>query len=455
MITKVSPYAVYTPSITAEYARIGHASHLKQTYAFAEADLNFLDPNSGLFHYPYALYSAGQAAKTPAEAAQKNIVSERDRDQTTVIGDSGGFQIQQGTIAFRGDQTNERMLRWLESHADFAMTLDFPTGGISSGNVDPHSKRLITEGHNLQAMSASNGLSIDYNACLTQSLVNLDYFVTHRAAGATNLLNVLQGRNERESKVWYEAVKGYGLEGWAFAGAHQATFSLIMARLLDMYEDGLLQNTKWIHILGISTLEPAYLFTTILRCIRCVNPQIGISFDSSNPFSSAGNWEFYTAYRFDKFGCAIPTVAFAANATATDTRTINEFARDLTKVITIKNDGPVGSSFTPLPVSTAIGSKVTVAEICEVRNGRLRVTTEGVWVLMNHNVEVFTKAFAALNHSFDNNPLHDDMPVRVRGAKIAIEKIFEAAFKAKGMVQARAMLEEFTPILDVFAEVRG
>ncbi|MBP2534866.1 hypothetical protein [Agrobacterium tumefaciens] len=454
MLSTKSPHAVYTPSITAEFAKIGHSQHLKRTYAFHERDLNFLDPNSSLFHYPYALYSAGQAAKNDSAAKHTSSVSTRDKGKTTIIGDSGGFQIQQGTIEFAGDETCERMLRWLEGHADFSMSLDFPTGGISPGNVAAHVARLIAAGHPLQAQSTANGLSMDFNACLMQSLLNLNYFVQHRVPGATNFLNVLQGRTERESKVWYDAVKGYRLEGWAFAGAHQSAFSMTMARLLDMYDDGLLQNARWIHFLGISTLEPAYLFTTILRCLRRFNSDIGVSFDTSSPFLSAANFNMYASFRFDKYGCALTPLPFAEHASADDNRTLTEMGRDLAREVKIKRTGMPELYFTPLPVATAIGSKVTVAEICEIRDGKLRVTTDGVWILMNHNVEVFKRAFEALNRSFDENPLDDDMPVHVRAAKVAIEKIFEERV-LRGAAAARDLLRECTALLEVFAEARN
>lgn len=454
MLSTKSDYAVYTPSISPEFAKLGHSTRLAGAYGFAERDLNFLDPASSLFHYPYALYSAGQAAKNDSTAGQDSSVSKRDRSRTTIIGDSGGFQIQEGTIKFEGDKTTARMLQWLERHADFAMTLDFPTGGIGSGNVAPHAKRLIAEGHNLSAMVGSNRLSTDYNACLQQSLINLDYFSTHRKPGATNLLNVIQGRNERESKVWYEAVKSYGLEGWAFAGMHQSSFSLVMARLLDMYDDGLLQNVRWIHFLGISTLEPAYLFTTILRCLRRINPDIGISFDTSSPYKTAAYFNLVTSFRFDKFGAGLPTTSLAKHGRPNDSRMLNEFARDLGKAVTIERPWMPTTNFTPLPVETAVGSRVKVGDVIAIADGEARVTTDGVYILMNHNVEVYVRAFEALNRSFDEGRLDGDMRVEVRAAKTAIEKIFEERV-LRGPIAARDLLRECTALLDVFAEARN
>lgn len=453
MLSRKSEHAIYLPAISANYAKLGHSVHLKGSFSFSEKDLNFLDPSSGLFHYPYALYSAGQAAKTDGAAKMNSIVSHRNRDLTTVIGDSGGFQIQEGTIKFAGDATCKRMLRWMEHHADYSMTLDFPTGGISSGNVAQHTARLNSSGE-ITAMSAANGLSLDYNACLKQSLLNLDYFVANRVPGKTNFLNVIQGRTERESKVWYEGVKSYPLEGIAFAGAHQSAFSLTVARLLDMYDDGILQSAKWIHFLGISTLEPAYLFNTLLRCIRSYNSSIGISFDTSSPFISAANFNMYTTFRYDKYGCGLATISFPEHVGPGDSRTLNELARGSLRDIVVKRGAAPEIKFPLLPVETAIGSKVYASKICEIQDGRLRVTTDGVWVLMNHNVEVFKKTFESLNKSFDQNPLHDNMGVHVRGAKVAIELIFKE-LDSKGSAAARTLLKESAFMLDIFAEMRN
>ena len=73
---------------------------------------------------------------------------------------------------------------------------------------------------------------------------------------------------------------------------------------------------------------------------------------------------------------------------------------------------------------------------------------------MNHNVEVFKKAFEALNRSFDENPLHDDVPVYVRAAKVAIEKIFEERV-LRGPGAARDLLRECAGVLDAIAEMRN
>ena len=424
-----SKYAIYTPAISQEFAKLGYSSHLKRQFSFLETDLNFLDPKSRLFHYPYALYSAGQAAKTANSALEDNIVKLRDRNSTTVIGDSGGFQIQGNRIKFTGDATCERMLRWLETHSDYSMSLDFPTGGITPGNVAMHAERLIAEGHNLHAMCAANGLSLDFNACLKQSLLNLDYFVQNRKPGATKLLNVLQGRNEAESKAWYEAVKGFGLEGWAFAGAHQNSFSLLLNRLHDMLNDGLLQTAKWIHILGISTPSIAYLFNALQRCVTQINPDLQITFDTAGPFISAAKFQAVMTYRLDNRGWTFSTASMPKEGNPSDTRTLNELALEIAQRRPKAKRGSRAiqdeQTLYAIPASTTIGARVKVNEICVGSNGSSDLDNDSIMILMNHNAEAYVRVFHQVNRIFDNPEEYaTDIPVTLKGLRCAIEDIW-------------------------------
>lgn len=448
MLNDPSKYAIYTPAISQEFAKLGFSQHLKRTFSFLESDLNFLDPASGLFHYPYALYSAGQAAKTANSALEDNIVKLRNRKATTVIGDSGGFQIQGNRIKFTGGPTCERMLRWLETHSDYSMSLDFPTGGITPGNVAMHAERLIAEGHNLHAMCSANGLSLDFNACLKQSLLNLDYFVRNRNPGATELLNVLQGRNEAESKAWYEAVKGYGLEGWAFAGAHQNSFSLLLNRLHDMRVDGLLQTAKWIHVLGISTPSAAYLFNALQRCITQINPQLQITFDTAGPFISAAKFQAMITHRLDKAGWVFsPPASMPKEGNPSDHRTLNELAWDIAQRRPKSKRGKSipqdEQTFHAVPTSTAIGARVKVSEICVGSSGSSDLDNDSIMILMNHNAEAYVRVFQQVNRIFDNpEEFEADIPVVLKGLRFAIEDIW---------ADPKSKTTQWASFLDTFA----
>ena len=267
--------ALYTPAISATY--IGHVERLEKdekeakdacdpnlnpflqmnaNFLFGADDLKFINPNSKLFFYPWVLYSAGQGAKTDGMSKKDNWVTTTPRDKRVVVlGDSGGYQIQQSSIDFDPEVTPERMLRWLERIADYSMILDFPTGGIDKGSVIPHVKRLIKDGIDIKAIAKQIGFSTDYTACLEQTKLNNDYFVQNRKANATEFLNVIQGRNEDESRFWYDAVKHYPCEGWAFAGKHSVMLSMTLRRLIQMRNDRLLKQNQFIHFLGVSTLN--------------------------------------------------------------------------------------------------------------------------------------------------------------------------------------------------------
>lgn len=146
---KATDDAIYLPAISETYARHDVSQPFPRDLKIHSSDLDYLDPANRLFHYPYALYSAGQAAKSDNSVQKNHLLSARDRSSSIILADSGGYQIQQGTIPFKGAATTLRMLRWMEKNGDYSMVLDFPTGGISRGNMTKHRKRLEAEGHDI------------------------------------------------------------------------------------------------------------------------------------------------------------------------------------------------------------------------------------------------------------------------------------------------------------------
>lgn len=325
--------ALYTPALSDGYinnvARLGRlqqeaiekddltqdAFHvlLEDTpYSLKADDLKFINPNSRLCFYPWVLFSGGQGAKTKKLAQKDNWVTQTPRDERVVVlGDSGGFQIQQQTIPFDPKETPERMLRWLERIADQSMVLDFPTGGISTGAMVPHVERLIQEGIDVEAQAIKTGFSTGFMGCLIRTIQNNDYFEKHHIADATNLLNVIQGRNEEESHHWYEAIKHYRFNRWAFAGKHSVQLSMTLRRLIQMRDEGLLMPNQWIHFLGVSTLKVGVALTYIQRNLRKYTDaaDVQITFDSKSPTDGVSNgyravagydfapnkWSFHTA----------------------------------------------------------------------------------------------------------------------------------------------------------------
>src|SRR5690606_1393514 len=189
----IAEHAVYLPAISDTYGSIRPSSTFSRPLPITPADLNFLDPKCRLFHHPFALFSAGRGGKPGRTGPKLDMITSRDPDKTVVLADSGGFQIQQGTIEVNGDETTKSILKWMESFADHAMILDFPTGGIDKGTVDKHRRRLVREGHGpaIDALNVSNKLGIGFNTCLYQTQLNNQVIAANRQTGATRLLNVV------------------------------------------------------------------------------------------------------------------------------------------------------------------------------------------------------------------------------------------------------------------------
>lgn len=380
--------AIYLPAISATYAKAVHRDDMIGSTGMTMKALDFLDPAND-FHYPYALYSAGQAAPPAGKAPPADMVTARDREHTIVLGDSGGYQIQTGAIKF-GDLTTSRMMTWMESVSDWSMVLDFPTGGIGSGNLRPHVKRLRDDGHDLDALNAVNRLGIDYNACLLQTKLNNDKFLAERTPGATNFLNVLQGRNEAESSHWYEQVKHYPFEGWAFAGAHQNSFSLIVARLLDMKRDGLLERCGWLHILGISQMAIGPLLTAVQRAVRRNGtPNFQISFDTSSPFLMAAKQQVVSGFTLDRSKWSIGNIALSSIDPSENGRLLDKVLWD--------HHETRKSNLTHKASETVISKLFQIGELRK-QCGQL-ISADGYNLLMSHNVEAYVESHQAAHQA--------------------------------------------------------
>ena len=94
-------YAVFLPSISGFYATFVGKQRYEEYVDAARVPagiksvegLNFLNPQEGAFHYKWALYSAGHAElDTNKFSAKEDMLRNRDRNNSWLLGDSGGFQ---------------------------------------------------------------------------------------------------------------------------------------------------------------------------------------------------------------------------------------------------------------------------------------------------------------------------------------------------------------------------
>lgn len=283
-------HAIYTPAISPAFCK---PMSLEKNADLA-ADMNWLNKDSP-WHYPWSLYSAGHAFMDIATSDEREaFVQKRDKDNSFIIGDSGGFQIATNKLNFDWDNfdtvhnpnnkkvTRIQILRWLEHTSDCATTLDFPTwifAKNSGRGANP----------NLTSMKQ----------CLDGTVENLKFFEKHRnLESGCRFLNVLQGVEQEDTDEWYQAVKNFEFEGWALAGTTRLELAKGLPRLLKIRDDGLFEGHRdWLHVLGVSKLSAGLALTALQKAMRKhVNPKLQISYDSASPFLMAAFGSSYISY---------------------------------------------------------------------------------------------------------------------------------------------------------------
>ena len=377
-------FAVYLPAMQYHYASAVKDNKPIKGREFPTSikftDLDFLNPNSKLWHYGYALYSAGQFSSARPKAC---AVTNRDREKTIVLGDSGGFQIGQGTLKgtehFKkaktsseicqmwrdsGD-TRKRILNWLDAHSDYAMTIDMPLWA-----------RLPIFKHT------------PFHKCSVQELIDLSVdnlkYIKANTNGDTKWLNVLQGTEANDSKLWWDAVKRYRMGGWALAGGvgwRGGLENVLYYTLLMRDDNAFARGQDWLHVLGVSQPTWAVLLTAIQRAIRkhCKNPNMRVSYDSASPFQAGGARQQVVRYP--------------------------KFTKDFTTWTMSAHEAPVNPIYAKsgkdfhFPYASPLGDLLTLNHL-SVRGGEFqRGAYDSVshHILTNHNVWVYVRSFLEAN----------------------------------------------------------
>ena len=368
---KSRDFAVFLPAISNFYntfiskQRVTGGTHIPaeripKGFDNGVEGLNFLNPEKGMFTYPTALYSAGHACLDMEQVNDRDSMCvNRDRKFSTIVGDSGGYQIGRGVIKFdwkdfEGNKANKvrsDILNWLELTSDWAMTLDVPTWAADDLN------------------SPKTGLT-SFQDTLDGTIYNNKFFQKNRL-GQTKLLNVLQGDDWETAQIWYDAVKDFEFEGWAMGGINMCDMEVMLKRLIIMRDEKKLEGKDWMHVLGTSQLDWACYLTGVQRQVReHINPNFTISFDSASAFLSTANGLVYTQNMF----------------TPSRWSFIMDKAPD---------DKKLKGSNIPFPFQSAIGDRLTMGDVCWYGEGDLNKNNkEGktAWdsfsycLMMAHNV---------------------------------------------------------------------
>ena len=402
--SKHSDYATFLPAISGFFTEllgrcnsvegyipeVDGRSRVPKGFEHGMEGMNFLDKEKGYYYYNKALYSAGHAyLDLDKSAVMEHIIQGRDRTNTTIVGDSGGFQIGKGVIKFDwenffekpsdanykgdADRVRAKILAWLEGTADWSMTFDVPSWACKPG------------------FREKTGLN-NFDECLKCTTYNLDWFKDNRL-GNTKFLNVLQGTYWDDAEEWYQTVKPYsqgpdGLEGWGMGGNNIRDMHMVLKRIMIMRDDGLLHDKDWIHFLGTSKLEWGVMLTSIQRQIReHINPNITVSFDCASPYISSANGLVYTRNKITSEQMSyIMEKCF-------DNKAFSHFS-------------PGNISENPFPWESEIGSRLTTGDVNWYAPGMLnKIHKEGKtsWdsftygILMSHNVYMHIRAVQEAN----------------------------------------------------------
>ena len=442
-------YATFLPALSGFYATfVGKQRREeyvdKSRIPFPNNDmegLNWLNRQKGIFKYHWTLYSAGHAELDINKDAPKELmIRERDRENSWLLGDSGGFQIGKGV--WEGDwkdpncpkakKKREQVLAWMDAYMDYGMILDIPAWVARS-----------PEG------AKATGID-NYQDAVNATRINNDYFMKNRS-GACKFLNVLQGENHADAEDWYQQMKDYcdpkkytdHFNGWSMGGQNMCDVHLVLKRLVALRFDGLLEKGKHdvMHFLGTSKLEWATLLTDVQRAIRKYhNENFMITFDCASPFLATANGQIYceleTQDRTKWVYRMVPSID--DKALATDTTSFGQaFIRE-----------GKHNSFLDSPITANLQAK----DICIYAPGDLnKIGKEGKtsWdsfsyaIQMGHNVWSHINAVQEANRQYDNGVV-PKMLVEESFDRLFFRDVVEAIFATSNRDEADAIIEEFS-----------
>jgi len=476
-------YATFLPALSGFYATyVGKQRYepyvdparIPANFANGVESLNYLNPQQGAFEYHWTLYSAGHAElDTTKHSPKEDMIRNRNRATSWVLGDSGGFQIGKGV--WEGEwrdpnsqyvkdkmadciarKTEERtitttnkdgktttktitvdlvkeyqnrldmaqkkrdgVLRWMDAYSDYGMILDIPAWVARS-----------PEGVKATGISS-------YQDAVEATKYNNEYWMKHRT-GACKFLNVLQGETHADADDWYHQMKDYcdpkkyldnHFNGWAMGGQNMCDVHLVLKRIATLIHDGLLEKGihDVMHFLGTSKLEWACLLTDIQRAVRKYhNENFMITFDCASPFLATANGQVYIQNETPDRGKwtyrMVPSVD--DKKYATDSRIFRD---------AVLQDG-VFKNFEDSPITDGL----KISDVCIYAPGDLnKIGKEGKtsWdsfsyaIQMGHNVWSHINAVQEANRQYDKGII-PNMLIQERFNRLTFRDVVDTIFAA-------------------------
>ena len=455
-------YAHFLPALSGFYATyVGkqrydeyvEKSRIPSNFANGVESLNYLNAKEGAFTYKWSLYSAGHAdLDITKHVPKEDMIRNRDRENTWLLGDSGGFQIGKGV--WEGDwkdpncpkaqKKREQVLTWMDAYMDYGMILDIPAWVARS-----------------PAGQKATGIT-SYMEAVEGTYINNDWFIRNRN-GNCKFLNVLQGENHADAEDWYQRMKKYSdpkqypnehFNGWSMGGQNMCDVHLVLKRLIALRYDGLLEKgvQDFMHFLGTSKLEWATLLTDIQRAVRKHhNENYTITFDCASPFLATANGQIYiqneTADRSKWTYRMVPSVDDKKYATD------NRLFRDA-----VISDG-IFKNFEDSPLT----AELKVSDVCTYAPGDLnKIGKEGKtsWdsfsyaIQMGHNVWSHINAVQEANRQYDNG-IVPRMLVQERFDRLFFRDVVEEIFATDDKEKALKLVDEHSRFWMAIPGTRG
>ena len=421
-------FAVYLPAVNETYANfLSKAIPNERPFsdAFTLNDLMFWKGNSKLFYHPHYLHSVGnyKIGSNPS-----NVITQRGISDGTLFGDSGGYQI--GTGKLKGIDTLKAnmdgdaaclawreayearfwMLNFLETHTNYAMTIDMPLWATTRPNTPfcNCTPKQLTD------------LTIE----------NLKFIDSHRL-GYTKWLNVIQGSDVATMKNWWDEVKWFKGSGYSLSsiicrrhGIAGILELLLIMRDAKAFDEG----NDWLHILGISTARWAIVFTALQHGLQATaNSKLRISYDSASPYLDAGERDL---------------MAFVPDLDA-NTKSWNIQTEQIPQSRKFLNDPTELSQFTsPSPIAKLIKLGHLNVNDEYGMDTRRQLDTLASVLIANHNVWVYLETFKQANElTFVSNS--NRVPSIYKECLESIKYLFTVEDWASELIKEKPTLDRF------------
>ena len=408
LTTEQKDCAIFLPAISSFYSTfIGKQRYneyveydrVPKNMPYGVESGNWLEPAAGMWNYKWSLYSAGHANLELGQVDKEDMTRNRDRDNSWLLGDSGGFQIgkgkwegdwRAGSGCAKAQKKRELVLAWMDEYMDYGMVLDIPAWVSRS-----------PEGAEASKIGS-------YQEAVEGTQQNNEYFIKNRN-GNCKFLNVLQGENFAQADDWYEQMKKFSdpkqypdahFNGWSMGGQNMCDIHLALKRLVTLRFDGLLEKGKqdFMHFLGTSKLEWGLMLTAVQRAVRKYhNENFTVTYDCASPFLCTANGQQYTNWRLDHNGkwSYIMEPAPDNKAFSKDTRPWDE---ECAKHHT---------NWNPSPLSEGL----LVNDVCKYGPGDLNKNNKegntswdsfSYFLMMNHNVYTHIRSVQEANKAMDS-----------------------------------------------------